>query len=543
MPIYRQYILPFVARSEKRSEPFSIEAETATVFVLSELERKSSRLNTNKHEKSAYILKVGYPLLLIVKKNTTYVFDGLNRIKYDWTYYETSQIEDIVGNFEANFRIHEQYVKFLDTYQNFHQTLNSKKMVCEGLIADNTLLNELDNYRSEVIEIYDTQTTSVILPALKETEVTKIVDQIETLQSEFMEKTEKLKQLPELISKTTKKYIDGFNFESKATVEEAEAKIKAQKEVINPKIEKLTQEYKKQMEQLEKSVGKEQAPLEKQKMRIEKTIKERETNIEHYSKQAKLQAQRGNKRSEDNLKRKIKREQQELDENRSQNKKIEKQLKKLIEQKANETLKLKHIFDKKVQIERKPISILETLRDEKQEKFKQESKKLEKLTKLVIEELYGFITQQEKRLTNMYPLSLETDSKLKNNAIIYVPFYIAAYSRANANSKRYFVFSPALAADSPSFSSKLKGVLGKTKIKNLLNERFKAISALGEKLQIETATNSELETQIETLAQKSNILNMKSLLTNGLLLLKEEGWLSETDYQIILATLNTESAS
>jgi hypothetical protein len=430
----------------------------------------------------------------------------------------------------------------LDKYQSFHHNLSNKKVACEGLIADNTFFNELGNYHSEAAEIYDSHATGLILPALKEVEVTKVVDQIEALQLEFKEKTERLKQLPELISKATNGFIEGFNFESKATTEEAEAKIKAQREVVNPKIEKLTQEYKKQVEQLEKGIDKEQDPLEKQKVRIKKTIKERETNIEHYGKQAKLQAQRGNKRSEDSLKRKVKREQQELDELQSQYKKIEKELKKLTEQKTDDSLKLKQEFDKKVQIERKPISTLETLRDEKQESFKQESKKLEELTKLVLEELDSFIIQQEKLLTNTKPLNFETDAKIKNNSIIYVPFYIAAYSKINTNTKRYIVFPPSLAS-SLGFSSKLKGALGRAKIKNLLDERFKAISNLGEKLQIETSTNSELEMQIETLTQKNNILNMKTSLTSGLLLLKEEGWLSETDYQTFLSTLNTKESA
>ena len=542
MPIYERYVLPFVGLSEKRKEPFSIEAEVATVFALSELERTKDKSNTNKQEESDYILKVGYPLLLIVKEKTTYVFDGLNRISHDWTYYETFQIEKILEDFETNFRIHELYVKFLAKYKNFHQTQNGRKLTCEGLIADNILLSELSNYCKEAIEIYGTQTTSLISPSLKETEATKIVDQIETLGMEFKEKTEKLKQLPELISETTKKYIKSFNFENRAINEETTAKIKAQKEVINPKIEKLIQEHKKQVEQLEKSIDKEQDPLEKQKTHIEKIMKERETNIEHYSKQAKHQAQRKNKHAEDNLTRKIKKEQQERDELQTQHKKIEKQLKQLTEQKTNETIKLKREIDEKIQTERKPISILEKLRDEKQENFKQESKKLEELTKLALEDIDSFITQQEKLLTNIEPLTLKTDSKLKNNAIIYIPFYIATYSKTSTNSKRYFVLPPSLAS-SLGFSSKLKGALKMAKIKNLLNERFKAVSTICEKLQTETATNTELKTQIETLAQKNNILNMKTPLTNGLQLLKEEGWLSEMDHQTLITTLNTESTT
>jgi hypothetical protein len=538
MSVSRQFVLPFVARSEKRKEAFSSEAEIATVFVLSELERKNGRI-ANKQERSAYILKVGYPLWFIVKENSTYVFDGLDRISYNWTYYETSQIDDIIRNFEAKFRIHEHYIEFLDSCQSFQQTLNNKKLSCEGLIANNTLLSELNSYRREVTEVYDEQIADLLLPIFKETEATKVVDQIETLQLAFKEKTEKLKQLLGLISKTTKGYIEGFNFESKAVTEEAEAKIKAQKEIINPKIEKISNEYKKKVERLDKNINKECEPLEKQKSHIEKVIKERENNIKRYSKQAKIQAQRGNKRSEESLKQKIKREKQESDELQKQHKKIEKQLKKLAEHKTDEILRLKHEFDEKIQAERKPISSLETLRDEKQEFFKQESNKLENLTQRVLEELDGFVIQQEKRLTNIEPLSLESDPKLKNNALVYIPFYIVSYGRAESNLKRYFVFPPALVY-SLGFSSKLKGALRMTKIKDLLNERFKAVSALGEELQLEISSNSRLEAQIEALTHKNNILNMKTPLKNGLLLLREEGWLSETDYQMILSTVIAE---
>jgi hypothetical protein len=537
MSIPRQFILPFVARTEKRREPFSSEAEIATIFVLSEIERKNGKL-TDKQETRDYISKIGYPLWFIVKENSTYIFDGLNRNSYDWTYYETAQIEEIIEDFEANFRIHEHYVKFLDKHQSFQQTQDNKKLTCEGLITDNKLIEEIDNYHREATEIYNEQTTGLLLPVLKETNAKQIVDQIETLQLAFKEKVEKIKQLPELISKTTKEFTESFDFESKAVTEEAEAKIKAQKEVINPKIEKITQEYKKQIELLEKSIDKKQDPLEKQKSNIEKIMEERKSNIKRYSNQAKIQAQRGNKHSEENLKQKIKREKQELNEHQKRHKKIEKQLKELTEQKTSETSKLKKEYDKKIQTERKPISLLETLREENQEFFKHESTKIAELTRIVREALDDYITQQEKILTSMKPSNLETGTKLKNNAVIYIPFYITAYSKTDSNPKRYFVCSPALAT-SLGFSAKLKGALGMTKIKDLFNERFKAISAFGEKLQSETSSDPEFEKQIEALTQKNNILNMQTPLKNGLRSLKEEGWLSETDYQTAVSAINT----
>lgn len=535
MTVTKQFVLPFTIRSESRKEPFSKEAENATIFALSELERKSGRL-TIKQEKISYILKIGYPLWLIIRDDFTYVFDGLNKTSYNWMYYETNQAEFKLEEIEHTFRIREKYADFLDNYQEkFEHTHSSKELTCEGLIADSSLLDELDIYCKEVTEVYG-QPTGTLLPVLQETQAIERVDQIETLQITFKEKTEKLKQLLKLVYSTTEMYVEGFNFESKAISEETEAKIKAQKEIINPKIERITQVYKKQIEHLEKSIDKEKRPLEKQKNTIKKNVKKTEINIEHYSKQVKIQTKKGNKHSEDNLKEKLKKEKQKYDELQKHHKKIEKQLEKIKEQKEKENLRLKLEFDERVQIERQPIVTLEIFRNNKQEFFKQESLRLEKLTQLVLEDLNQIVGEREKYLVNMKMLGHHNDFELKNNAIVYVPFYIVAYSSVDSCSKRYFVFPPSY-ADSLDFSVRLRGVLGRAKIKDLLKERFKSISCFGEKMLLEISSNANFGTQIETLAQKDNILYMETQLREGLVLLKEEGWFSESDYQTIYSAI------
>jgi hypothetical protein len=539
MSLLKQFVLPFAVKSENREGPFSGEAELAAVFALSELERKSGGLG-NKAEKSVYILKVGYPLWFIVRDNFAYVFDGLDRACYNGMYGGVSQAEFKIEEFDVPFRIYEAYVQFLVNYQkNFGQLQNKEEVSWEGLIVDYRLLGEMDSYRREASEVYG-QYSGLFLPVLEEKKVVRVVDQIEALQISFREKVEKLGQLSELISKTTAGYIEGFNFESKAIAEETEAKTKAQKEIINPKIEKITINYKKQVEQLEKNTDKKQQPLEKQKKRIEKTIKEVESNIERYSKQAKIQSQKGNKRSEDSLKKKLKKEKQELDDLQKQQKNIEKQLKTLIEQKTNEYTTLKCKFDQEIQTERQPIIDLEILRDKKQEKLGQENLKLEKITTSVLEEINQIANEWKNNLTSMKLLGIKLDPELKyNTTIMYVPFYITAYRKPDLKDKRYFVFSPAL-VNSLGFSSKLKGFLGRAKIKDLFNERFEAVSALGEKLQMmitSSNSNTDFEAQLEELAQKSNLLNMKTELKDGLLLLKEEGWLSDAEHQAMLSSI------
>ena len=189
----KQYVLPFASQSENRKESFSSDAEAGAIFAFAELERKTGGL-TNRQEKTAFITKVGYPLWLIVRGDTTYVFDGLNKSSFLWSYYEASQTEIVIEDFVANFKIREQYIKFLLNYQkSFQQALNRKELSCGGLIANSEFLGELDGYRKEATEIvWQPSGLGLLSPALSETDAIGVVNQIETLQASFREKTEKL---------------------------------------------------------------------------------------------------------------------------------------------------------------------------------------------------------------------------------------------------------------------------------------------------------------------------------------------------------------
>jgi hypothetical protein len=534
----KQYVLPFVMESENRREPFGSDAEAAAIYALSELERKSGIMNKRSGEKIAFITKIGYPLWLIPRGETTYVFDGLNKSSYNWQYYETTNMEFALENLEVASKLRETYLKFLEEAQNnFEQTLTRKELSCSGLIANTDFLGELGLYRREATEII-TQSLNVALlsTAIEEIKVNLIVDEIENIQNSFREKTEKLKQLSQLINKTTIQYITGLQFEADAVKDEAEAKIKAQEEVINPKIASLTKEYQAKIKNIEKNIKKEQLPLQKQKSRLEKTIKVFESKIEQYNKNARIQSNKHNSYSESNWKKKAKWSKKEASELQKQQEKTTKQLKALDEFKTNETIRLRTELQEKIKHERQPIYNLESIRNANLLVFRQEIQKLEKQNKNVSEKLVTLIKQRESIMARTGPLGVKSDPKMKKPAVLYVPFYLTCYN--SGMNKRYLIFPPSMLG-SIGFSAKFKGALGRTKIGDLLNSRFKSISGLTEKIRLNAAGSSEFETEIEKLAQKNNVINSNVShvdLKKGLFSLKVEGWLSETEYQGFLKT-------
>ena len=408
----KQLVLSFAAQSENRKEPFSSDAEAAAIYALAELERKSGGIINQNEEKLVYITKIGYPLWLLPRGETTYVFDGLNKTSCTWQYYEASQTKFLTEDFEASFKFQETYMAFLYDYQNrLEQTLTQKELSCNGLIANSDFLKEIDVYRKENQE---TSSVALLSPALDQTKANFVVNQIETLQTQFREQTEKLKQLSLLIIKTTSHYTTALQFESDAVAEEAQAKIKAQQELINPKIASLKKEYHTKIENLQKSIEKEKAPLEKQKTKLKKSKDALETKMGQYRKHVRVQANKRNSRSEEGWKKKLKKAQKEHSELEGQQKSTEKQLKRLVDEEAKETFRLKDELEAKVRLERQPIVELEASRNAKMQSFRQEIEKLDNQTRPVLEELSRIVKQRENITLKAEPLGVKSDPKMKN---------------------------------------------------------------------------------------------------------------------------------
>lgn len=529
----KQFILPFAAQSENRKQPLATEAEAAAIYALSEMERKSGGIiNKQTEEKIAYITKIGYPLWLIPRGETTYIFDGLNKSNYAWSYFEASQTKFLIEDFEANFKIRESYMAFLSDYQNrFQQALIKKELICSGLLANVDFLGEFESYRREAAEVASQQSNAALLiPMLEETKANSVINEIEGLKTSFKMETEKLQQLIQLINKTTSHYTTALQFEAEAVKEEAEAKIKAQEELINPKIVSLNKEYNNHLANLEESIEKEQLPLEKQKSKLVKTLEAMETKIAQVKKQVKIQANKRNTYSEESLKKKLKKAKKELSELEKQHKSIGKKLKQLSELKSNGIVRLKVELEAKVKAERQPIVDLEASRNAKILIFREEIEKLEKQTKPVLDELDKSVKQREYITSKVEPLGVKSDPKVKSAVLLYVPFYVACYQ--GVFSKRYLIVPPSVAG-SMGFSAKLKGVLGRSKIKDLFTPRFKTVSGLADKIRLNVDGDSEFEAEIEELAQKTNVLNRNPVhldVKRGLAYLKDEGWLSEAEY-------------
>ncbi len=156
-------------------------------------------------------------------------------------------------------------------------------------------------------------------------------------------------------------------------------------------------------------------------------------------------------------------------------------------------------------------------------------KKLEERTATIIGQMDKLAKLREATLDQLIRLGIK--QKRKKYTLVHMPFYVVCY-RVNSK-KQYDVFPPSF-ANSMSFAVKLKGTLGRAKIKQMLVPLSKAITSLVNKFPIVIEENAVFEREINEAGAKANILqieNLRESVRNGLEKLKEEGWLSEEEHE------------
>ena len=526
----KRFSLPF--SSQKTSESG---VEAAAVFAVAELERNKGGglIARMPEEKLVFLSKISYPLWLFPKNDTTFVFDGFGDSSYGVPYAEVSSAKVFMESLEANLRPRENYRAFLSDHGNyFQQPLKEKQFVFRGLIADVDFKGEFNVYRKEAVEIAVQTNPALLLPTLEENAISSMLAEFERLQSFLREDAERLPECMRLINRTTSQYITELNYEAAAVKEEADAKIKAQEELINPQIAKLNKDFKRKIKDLTESFDKELENLQKLKAKTLKFIEGNEGKIKLYQREAKTQAAKKHKIYEKRWKEKIKQTKKELNGLKKELKNIEGNLKRLSKQKVQETSKLNFELDAEIKFARQPLLELQVARDAKMFTFKQETDKLLKQEKPVIEGLNNSIKLREAIKANFELLGIR-EQQLKNPALFYVPFYVACYEMGST--RRYLILPPSTIS-SVDFSAKLKGALGMSKIKDLLVPRFKATTTLIERVQVLAKQNTAFEGQLHVLSQRNNLLNNSLFLKSvekGLVYLKHEGWLSDKEHQVL----------
>jgi len=525
-------ILPFSVLAENRTEPFMDEMEKASLYCFVELERQKGGgfILKKPEEEIAFLTKFSYPIWLVPWNRLNLIFDGLKTKNHPLNYRDIPEAKPFLENMQRSSRAMETYMAFLSDHLSYFQVPSEEKtMMIEALISEQAFLGEFDQYLSEAMEAEESSPKMVFLPSLiDETAIMATIQELEKLKSDFKTDLALLHESMKQLSRTTRNFVKAIRGEVRAIKEEFGEKIKKQEEVVAPKLKRINEEYDEQIVKLTKKFEAQLLPLQKEQVKLEKLKEQAIKKIERCNIEAKTCAANNDVVGERKWKEKANETKKELSEVEKQIEAVEERIKAVEESKSLETFKLRSEWEARIKEAKRDLLELESSRDAKIQIHEEEIERLEGLTANIIQQINNVVKLREADLINTDKLGIQQKYKTAN--LVYIPFYLACYQFETK--KRYVVFPPSV-ANSMSFIAKLKGALGKAKVKQLLVPRFKAVTSLLEGLPALIERDAAFAREIYEAGDKANLLKGASAreeIKNGLEKLKFEGWLSEKEF-------------
>ena len=540
--VTNQRFLPFSVLSENRGLPFTPDLEAATIFTLAELERgKGGGLILKQPEETMkFIAKLGYPVWVSPWREIALAFDGLNQTSGTQPYLAFPDVAGFVENLKRGARTLETHQAFLSDHLNYFQVPAAEKnLVVSGLMTDAQFMAEFNLCRRGAGGA-DTEASEMglIPPTLDESAVASGIRDLEALRETLQTNTYNLCKSVSFLHRTTQQYVKELHGKARAIKEEFAVKIQQEEKAVAPKVTQLKDDYDFRMNAMAKSYEKRLFPIQQAKARLEKFREHATARLEQCKVEAKAHGDKGHAASEQKWKEKASETRKELSANEKQLKQTEKALKDLEELRSVETFKLRDELETKIREARKSLLELESTRDAKALIHSQEIEKLETQTKAICDQVSNAAKMLEANVAQLEKVGVERELGLNGSLLYYVPFYVACFQ---ADSQKRFMIIPPSVVNNVGVFTKLKGALRMSKISSLLSPRFKTVSSLVESAQVLAEKNGAFETELIELSTRNNVLAAKSIsgsIRDGLKGLRDEGWLSDKEFDEILSRIS-----
>ena len=539
-----KFLLPFAVLSERRNKPFTSDMELAAVFSVAELGRRKGggMILRRSKENIAFLSKVGYPLWLFPFSKSVLVFDGLCISDYSLPYAQISNVKTFMDSLQTSSKTSDAYLAFLADHSDyFAKSTGEQNLPLKSLISDSDFLSEVGLYLLEATKMGEQPEYLGLLSSLMdESRLFHITNEMASLRTTFEQDLEALSTSAQLLGKATQTFLKELHDEVKTVKEEFAGKIGEEEAIVMPKAAVLREQYNQKIVELAKDIEQQKLPLHTEKLKLEKARDEIKDKITQLNMNEKAVAESNDVLVRQRWKQDLKDAKQGLSELEDQLKNKEIVIEDLEKKRSSAALGLKSELEDGVKEARKNLVELEASRDAKVLIIRQEIVELEKRSKLVSDQIGRVVKLREANITQFAKISMKPRSEELNKALVYVPFYLVCYT--SGTNKRYLVLPPSMVG-SIDISTKLKGALGRARIKSFLVPRFKEIASLAGFIKEQSGKNSTFEMELNDLGAKNHILAMKSTqdeIEKGLLNLKDQGWLSDKDYGSIVARAKTD---
>jgi hypothetical protein len=531
----RKLILPFAVADKDRFKPFTKDMEMAAIFYFAERDRKKGegRVLKKPEEKLAFIAETCYPIWLIPWRGRTLIFDGLEFTNPSISYDVLPDIKAFDNDVQASSKSREAYVAALSQHASYFQNFAGKEgKIIEGLITNPNFSQDLIDYLQNAEEIGKGATTKAVLsPLLDESEVSVSIDELSDLRDTVEEEIKNLSISMKLLSKGTREQAKALQAEMKETIKKYDQRIKKVKPKVMEKIKKIQERRDEEVTRISKKHDRKLRSLHQNRVRIERTLERLSTDIERIEADIKVAREHKDEAGEFQLTQKLDEIKKRLPVLDKEIKDIDRGIENVEDAKKIEVARARTKPDDRVEEAMKNLRDIEAAKEARTRLEQQELASLEEMTSSIIKQIDAMIKAKEGALNEID--SIGAPERRRKQAIVYLPVYFVCYETEVG--KRYVVYPPSNIG-SMGIKTKLKGVFGAGKMKSFLQSRSQAIATLLDRLVDLTQENPVFEKDIIEAGIKANILRTTELqvgVKKGLTELREEGWISENEFQIL----------
>jgi hypothetical protein len=531
----RKFILPFAVAGKERFKPFTKDMEMAAIFYLAERDRKKGegRVLKKPEEKLAFIAETCYPIWLIPWRGMTLIFDGLEFTNPSISYDVPPDVKAFDTDVQASSKSREAYVAALSQHASYFQNFAGKEgETIKGLITNPNFTQDLIDYLQDGEEIIKSAVAKAVLsPLLDESEVSVSIDELSELRDKLEEEIKALGRSMKLLSKETREQVKALQAEMKVTIKDFDKRIKKVKPKVMEKIKKIQEKRDEEITRISKKHDRKLRSLHQNRVRAERTLERLSSDIERIEADIKVAREHKDEAGEFQLTQNLDEIKKRLPVLDKEIKDIDREIENVEDAKKIEVSRARTKPDDRVEEAMMALRDIEAAKEARTRLEQQELASLEEKTSSIIKQIDAMIKAKEAALNEVD--SIGALERRRKNALVYLPVYFVCYETEVG--KRYVVYPPSYVG-SMGIKTKLKGVFGAGKMKSFLQSRSQAMTTLLDRLVDLTQENPVFEKEITEAGIKANILRTTELkvgVRKGLTELRDEGWISENEFQIL----------
>ena len=537
--IEKNYVLPFIAKTEDKKDDLTYPTELACVACIAELQRKKTGFLRDTLEKLTTISKVYYPFWIVSAENACLILDSLSVLAHKFTFKEPTKTGTFIEDLKKNSTSPKEFMDALANQTGRIKEFTSPVTVSfKSLVADREVLNFfLESFKSNTLltenKVEENSKVPMEINADEAAETSRAVTNcLRTMQAD----AKGLQYALEVLNQEVEFHKRMASNEIERLKENCEAETTSLRPVVDKAVKKLTLKHDRTLASVLKSNERKISVLEKKREGYMRKLQQAEQRKDAVQKRINTAKRKTTSGKSAYGSYELKKYDREISSLKKEVKSVSEVLDKIKKEGDNRTKQVEEEFRNAVAAEEGKITVLnttcETATGEKKKQIDTMASEA-----LAINSNFETLINELKRDGEALRQQVEIDCGLNNPeeaALVQVPIYLIKYTKEK--NERYSLFSPMSISEEVGVLNGLRKILtlsSEPRLKTLTRPTNKRLQELLNLNIIEKMQSDEVfRSKINAICRASNLMDRMEFaetLNQGLDDIVKLGWMTSDE--------------